>query len=314
MKLKKAAVFAPGGLGNGLMMMVASHRLYMQGYAVTTYHDRLIEMRHWFPGHTFARIPSNHDLEWMMADYDLVIIDGSAHEKVQLFSELYHKDTLKTLSVFYPTYNKQTDPPLSPWDRVFSERKPMVDNIAKAIASLFHLNHVSKNNGLIPLTGLKHRRYKNRVILSPTSGKKDKRWTPARFMKTARNLKNRGFEPVFLVDEEERLEWLRVTSKGYALPQVQSLSELAEMLYESGYLISNNSGLAHLASNLQVPSLIITNEKGRKKLWRPGWLSGQFITPSPLLRPLKNHPYFWRHLISVPSVIGQFKKMIEKDR
>jgi len=133
-------------------------------------------------------------------------------------------------------------------------------------------------------------------------------------MKTAHNLKDRGFEPVFLVNEEERFEWLRVTSKGYALPQMQSLSELAEMLYESGYLISNNSGLAHLASNLQVPSLIITNEKGRKKLWRPGWLSGQFITPSPLLRPLKNHPHFWRHLISVPSVIGQFKKMIEKDR
>jgi heptosyltransferase III len=314
MKPKKAAVFVSGGLGHGLMMMVASHRLYMQGYAVTTFHNTLIEMRHWFPGHTFARIPSDHDLNWILADFDIVIAEGANREKVALLSDLYHKDTLKTLSIFYPSYDKHTDPKLSPWDRVFSEKKPMVDNIAKAIASLFQLNHVSKNNGLIPLTGLKHRREKRRVILSPTSGNLNKRWTPSRFLKTAKSLSACGFTPLFIVRPDERNEWLRVIGKGFALPEFDTLSELSEMIYESGYLISNDSGIAHLASNLQIPSLIITKERRRKKLWRPGWLSGQLITPSPLFPAFKNHPSLWRHLISVPSVMSHFKKLSAKDK
>ena len=314
MKVKKAAVFASSGLGSGLMMMVASHRLYMQGYAVTTFHNTLIEMRHWFPGHLFARTPSDHDLGWILSEYDIVICEGANREKVHLLSELYHKDAFKTLSIFYTHYNKEIHPPLSPWDRVFSEKKPMVDNIAKAIASLFHLNHVSKNNGLIPLTGLRHRHEKRRVILSPTSGILDHRWTPARFLKTARSLRLRGFTPIFVVRPEERSDWVRVLGKGYGLPEFDTLSELSELVYESGYLISNDSGLAHLASNLQIPSLIIAKERKKKKLWRPGWLSGQVIAPSPLLPKFKSHPLLWRHLISVPGVVGQFKKLTARDK
>ena len=182
---KKAAILSPLGISDALMMMVASHRLLMQGYDVTTYHSDLCQLHEWFPDHTLAPLPKPDDLTEKLIGCDLVIMQYEKSDYTARIIDLYNEDIFQTLSLFYSTYDPEADPPLSPWDRVFNTAFPMVDNIARAISSLFHLNNVSKNNGLIPLPGLIHRFFEKRVILHATNKNISNAWTPSRFLKTA---------------------------------------------------------------------------------------------------------------------------------
>ena len=70
--MKRAAVICAHGIGDGLLMMIASHRLQMEGYVVTTYHPHLPELQSWFDTH---RLESNLDLD-DLGTYDLVIIQN----------------------------------------------------------------------------------------------------------------------------------------------------------------------------------------------------------------------------------------------
>jgi ADP-heptose:LPS heptosyltransferase len=121
-----------------------------------------------------------------------------------------------------------------------------------------------------------------------------------------------NFHPIFAVSSKEHQLWTEKKGNIYETPKIHSLSELAEMVYESGYVIGNDSLLGHLASNLHIPSLIIANDRKRMRLWRPGWLKGEVITPSNtpfcyLL--LKLNRSNWKHTISVKEALSIFKKL-----
>ncbi|MDN3507442.1 MAG: glycosyltransferase family 9 protein [Simkaniaceae bacterium] len=303
---RKAAVISPFGITEALMMMVASHRLLMQGYEVTTYHSDLCQLHEWFPDHNLAPLPKTDDLPEALIAYDLVIMQYDNTPYTNRIIELYNEDIFQTLSLFYSKYDKAQDPPLTPWDRVFNSSFPMVDNIARAISSLFHLNNVSKNNGLIPLPGLIHRHFDKRVILHATSKQTSKAWTPSRFIKTAKRLLRLGYEPVFAINPKDRNKWLHLTSAGFSLPEFPSLSHLSEYIYESGYVIGNESSISHLASNLQIPTLVITGDRHRMRLYRPGWHAGLICAPSPFI---PHKPEHWQRLIFPRHVLSSFQKL-----
>ena len=303
---RKAAVIPASGVAEALMMMVASHRLFMQGYVVTTYHSHLHALHEWFPDHTISLLPPKEALAETLASYDLVIMQNEIGDLATHIIDLYRNDILQTLSIFYTTYNKLCDPTLTPWDRVFNTSRPLVDNIARAVSSLFHLNNISKNNGLIPLTGLVHRKHEKRIIIHTASDTLDLVWSPSRFLTTARRLKKEGYDPIFIVAPPDRNKWLHVLRRGYALPEFPSLPHLAEYIYESGYVIGNESSIAHLASNLQIPTLVITGDRHRMRLHRPAWHAGLFCAPSPFI---PHKPHHWPHLIFPHHVLTTFHKL-----
>ena len=312
MTLDQVAVIPAKGIGDGLICMVASHRLMCQGYNVTTFSKPLSELSDWFEGHHFQKRPNPEELEKVFSKFDLIVMQNDNTDFAKAMRNLYQQDKLSALSTFYPTYDEKKHGPLFPLDRVFHEKQPMVDNIARAISSVLGLNHISKNNGLKAPSNLKHRAYKNRVILHPTSTCESKNWTACKYVKLAEKLQNQGYHPMIAVSPKERPFWLQLTNDLFDMPLFPSLNELAHAVYESGYLIGNDSGTGHLASNMQLPTLIISNHIERMKLWRPGWYKGEVLTPSRLIPNIKGirlREKKWKHFISESKVLKAFQAL-----
>lgn len=298
--MKTAAVLPALGIGDALLMMIASQQLKLAGYAVTTFHSALPELSSWFPGHNLQ--PPASDLN----AFDLIIAENDNSPAIL---ELIQNHRQK-LSIFYPTYRASKHAPLSSLDKVFNPNVPMAQNIAAAIAELLNLSTPSKENGITPPPACIHRANKNQVLIHPTSRVPAKNWKAAGYLKVARKLRERGLTPIFCVGPEERKAWSFVETEGFALAQVPDLNVLAFLVYESGFVIGNDSLMGHLASNLGIPTLIIADDEKRMRLWRPGWLEGKLVLPPSYLpnwRGLRNR---WQNFISASGVLNSFDDLV----
>jgi hypothetical protein len=271
---KKVAIVPAASLHHGLMMMVASHRLLYEGAEVTTYHKGLKRLQEWFPSHHITGPPEENSSYEEFSEYDLIILQYDGSNLCKELLAHFRNNSKTLLSVFYPQYRKLTHPPLTPLDRVFNKSLPMVENISLAIASLLCVRQHSKNNGLLPLKHLTHRKYKMRVAIFPSSNILKK------YEKIKVTLANLGFEPFYL--------------------DTECSAEGAELLYESGFFIGPDSDFCHLASNLQIPTLVVTKEKRPASIHTPGWLRSSFITPPKWIPRAKER------LISVDKVTKGF--------
>ena len=306
----KVAVLPANGLGDALLMMIASHQLLLSGYQVVTFHNGFDQLATWFANQRFAQPPPSPLLIETLSTFDIIIFQNDNSLLLhQLHSAFGGKNPVK-LSIFYPSYLPSKHPALLPFDQVFLPHLSMAENISASISSF--LSHPpSKNNGIIPPAHLIHRYHKKRIVIAPTSRMPEKNWIAERFFSLAKKLQYKGYTPIFSVSPEERKEWLWVEKQGICLPNLTKLSDLAELIYESGYLIGNDSFAGHLASNLYIPTLIIANDPKRMRLWRPDWLRGKLVFPPgliPNIKGLRWREKKWRHFISVRSVLNAFYK------
>ncbi len=279
---RRIAVFAARGIGDALLMMIASERFRAAGLNVTTIHPKLIELQEWFPGRSFAKA-------WTFAEDDGIVIENDNSERVRLLKASYRD----RLSVFYPTYSFRKHGLLSSKDRVFNGKKSMAENIAEAAASLVGSDVVSKSNGIIPPKGLIHRLHRARIVIHPSSSSGDKNWLMEKYEEVAKGLEKRGYEPHFA-------------------PEFDSLSDLAAFVYESGFVIGNDSLLGHLASNLNIPTLIVADKSERMRLWRPGWLKGEVVALSDWIPRWKFFEKNWQYFISTSRVLRIFDDLASR--
>ena len=277
-KSKKVAIIPSKGIGDALMMMIASEHLKKAGCTVTTVYPKLRELQDWFPGHTFEARETFSSDEWIIAQNNNL-------PHIDLLKERYRSH----LSIFYPTYSYSKHGFITPLDRVFDETKTMADNIASAIHSLSSYPS-SKESGLTPPSHLSHRLYPKRVLIHHTSSLPEKNWLKSRYDTVFKGLQKRGFEPVFV-------------------PEFPTLSELAAFVYESGFVIGNDSLVGHLASNLFIPTLIIADQFERMRLWRPGWHPGSVVTATKKLPQWKIFRNNWQYFISSSRVLNIFDKI-----
>ncbi|MFX0139469.1 MAG: glycosyltransferase family 9 protein [Candidatus Hodarchaeota archaeon] len=201
---------------------------------------------------------------------------------------------------------------MTSWDRIFDRHRPMVENIATAIASVLQCKHISKNNGIVPPKELVHRKNCNRIVIHPAATSPN-RWDLQKFVNIATRLQKDGFEVVFCVSSIERKEWFSLLGDSFVLPHFPTLAELASFIFESGYLIGNDSGPGHMASNLQLPTLTIANSAKRMALWRPGWLEGKVVAPLPFIpnfKGLRLREKKWKAFISTKRVLNHFYQLI----
>lgn len=306
----KAAVICSQGIGDGLLMMVASHCLFLRGYTVTTYQDTLHQLNKWFPDHHFKKRSSLNELEKQLSPYDAIVLQNDNSPLSNSIIDLYKHGKLPNLSVFYSSYKKRKHAPLTTWDRVFDRSCSMADNIAEAIASILQCTEVSKNNGLVVPSGFKRNRYPKRVLIHPTSTIPLRTWDAQKFIKVAQSLVQQGYEVAFCVSPLERPEWVRLLKGSFPLPFFPTLNELAGFVYESSFLIGNESGTAHLASNLHIPTLIVASCQKQMALWRPGWFASKVITPCrfiPNFKGLRLREKKWQACISPKRVVRAFQ-------
>ena len=298
----KAAVVCSKGIGDGLMMMVASHRLRLEGYEVTTFQDELHQLKPFFPGHHFEKRSAPLFLE----PFDLIFLqnDNSAFSK-----EIIEKYRSK-LSIFYASYEKGKHPPLTSDDWVSNRTLTLTENISLAITSRLKKKSALIENGLTIPDDLIRNKEKNRIVIHPTSSNLQRNWKREKYLKLAKRLSQDGYRVVFAMSPKEKEAWQDIP---FDLPHFPTLSTLASYLYESFFLIGNESGTGHLASNLGLNTLIIARSEKEMALWRPGFLPGKVITPKryiPNFKFCRFRDSYWAHLISSRRVYETFQKAI----
>lgn len=304
--MKKAAVLPALGIGDGLLMMIASHHLKKAGYHVTTFHAKLSELSSWFPGHAFSS--EEHP---RFEEFDLIVAENDNSAKIQSLL----KTVRPLLSLFYPTYSAKKHATLTPNDFLFDAHLSMAENIGRSIGALLQLKLPSKANGLLPPLHLTHRKYPKRVVIHPLSREPSKNWLVSRFLLLAKKLKAKGFSPVFCMAPSEAKEWIETYGKTVEIADCPDLSTLAAFIYESGYVIGNDSLLGHLGSNLNLPTLVIANEERRMRLWRPDWRRGALILPPwwlPNVKGFRLKTSYWPHFISTNKVMQHFASIQKK--
>ena len=181
----------------------------------------------------------------------------------------------------------------------------MAENIKNVCQNVLGFSNATKENGIKPLAGLEFQKDIKRVVMHPESGNPIKNWPEKKFIQLAAKLKEKGFTPAFITSPKEREKWQTLIANRFELPLFPSLSDAAAYIYQSGLMVGNDSGIGHLASNLNIATYSIHRKKDRYYRWRPGWGPGQLILPAWTFKwKGKLH---WRPFLSVARVLSVLK-------
>ncbi len=297
------AVVTSPGFGDGLIMMNASETLRLAGHNVVTFNDHLPALRNWFPGHNFAPQPKDKSA---LENFDLIVMQHDNSKKSQMIIE----SCRKKLAIFYPSYDANRHPPLQERDRVATSRLPLSGEISRLTADVFDCAPC-KSNGITPPPHLVRHKHRNRVIIHPTSSTPLRTWPLEKFVDVAEWVASRGFQPTFVLSPKERAQLGDQIPSHLSVPPIATLEETANLIFESHYVIGNESGIVHLASNLDIPFLVIAGNKKRIQQWQPGWRKGRIVTPRryvPNIKGLRLRENQWKRFITPHRIIKALLK------
>ena len=294
--VSRFAVICSPGIGDALILSIASHYLKSLGHDVTTIHPHLPSFGSWLEPGSYSS--STRDL----FSFDAILLQHDNSPRAQTIAAL---KTRQPVYILYPNYRPAKHGPLRPhFDFAFDETKTMVDNVVHALTRLFG-QPATKQNVLTPPSHLTHRKYPKRIAIHPTSGDTWRNWPKKKFLTLANRLEKKGFQPAFLLAPHERSDW-----PAQLVPSLPTLEAFASFLYESGAFIGNNSGPGHLASCLNIPHIILGHQKRHMLQWKPGWLTGTVLLPYswiPNFKGLRLREKYWNKLITTCRVLKQLE-------
>jgi len=309
----RAAVFCHNGLGDGMISLVLSNNLHLNGWQVDTYQNFIGSMQNWFQHLPVISYPQIHEIERILHQYEwFFVFHNDASEFIQkLIAEGKRRfpDKMKVIYayasqriVYEPYYqDSQIDPRLS-----------MAESLRIFCEKILHLPKSTRSNGLIPPADLIHGANDKRIVIHPTSSRHGKNWTKEKFVEMARHLYQQGYDPMWIIGPKERDEWTLMKGN-FAMPEFPNLDSLARTIYESGYLIGNDSGMGHLASFLEIPTLTITRRRALANLWAPSFVPGVVVTPNswiPNIRGFRLRDRHWQKFISARKVLRAFDRLV----
>ncbi len=304
----KAAVFCHNGLGDGIVSLVLPNNLQLNGWSVDTYQNMLVEIQNWFPQLPLFTYPEVDAVPRILASYDwfFVFQNDSSPFIQKLIEEGKRRfpDQMKVIYI-YPSKHIVNEPYYS--DAQIDPSLPVAENMRLFCEQILHLPKITKMNGLIPPDHLVYRKHKKRIAIHPTSSRDGKNWPRDKFVKLALHLRDQGYEPVFIADET----W---SVKGIESRMFPNLDLLAQYLYETDYLIGNDSGLGHLASALGVPTLTLSRRKALANLWAPSFHTSVVVTPAswiPNIRGFRLRDRHWKKFISVDKARRGFERLVQ---
>lgn len=311
----KAAVFSHNGLGDGINCLVLSNTLHLNGFHVMTYQNVIGCLQHWFPHLPVTPYPSMEELPKILQMYDLyfVVTNDSSDFVKELIREGKRRfpDRLKVIYL-YPSPNIINEPYYS--DCLTNPAASIAENMRIICEKVMHLPKTTRGAGFIAPQGLSFRKYTNRIVVHPTSSRPNRNWPKEKFVKLALHLKEEGFRPVFVPGPQEFQQWTDLLSKGLEVVDFATLSDLATFIYESGYLIGNDSGLGHLASVMGLKTMTFCRRRALAKMWAPSFQEGVVITPSsliPNIRGFRLRDRHWQKFVTVNMARRGFERLIQ---
>lgn len=155
------------------------------------------------------------------------------------------------------------------------------DHVARHVAHKLQATHpaVAAGVGQI-IDSLSRRGFGRRpaarsgVLVHPGSGAERKNWPRARFVELARRLRDQSKRPVRVaVGEVEVEKWgdtaIAELAEAAQVVRPQTLVELARLTAEADVVVANDSGPAHLAGILGVPTITLFGPTSDARRWRP---------------------------------------------
>lgn len=328
--MAKIAIAASRGIGDGLITLVLANNLLINHYDVTLFSNPISQLNGWFPKIEVLPYPKPEKFDEIFSSFDLTLSDAYSEITKNIdpkdFPHLAEKFVFFCMARFdsrliydqshelrAKTKNEKTLNQLLPLTKAsgvvinrLDKNAAMIDRVERFCKEILSLPKTTRENGIIPLRNLHYKHYPKRIVIHPTSSNPVKNWPAKKFIALARRLRTSGFEPVFVVSPAEKADWRLLVKDEFLLPEFPTLSELAKFVYESGYMIGTDSGIGHIASNLNIPTLTICRTGNKQFRWRPGWARGIVIkTKHKLTFAGKSH---WHWLISVNRVFKAFVK------
>jgi heptosyltransferase III len=327
MMKEKIALITSFGLGDSLIFLIIANNLQRNGYEVTCYSNMLVQMQSWIPNVKCLPFPDikPDGFDLILSDANSILtknknLDDAAKDAVffsmagsrstkKLYADhaarLKHTPRLARLANASGMLLKHTKD-----NDLYCPENNMVENTVIFCREVLMLDNATPENGITPPADLLLRKHQRRVIIHPLSTNEQKNWSAKQYLALAEKLKQKGFEPVFITSPKERETWESLVNGKFELPLFPSIAELAAFVYESGYMIGNDSGIGHLASNLGLPTISIYNSRDHYR-WRPGWSEGIVIKPCWLWRLFPKSS--WRRFISVRRVLNTFSTRLHRD-
>lgn len=310
----KAGVFCHNGLGDGVNCLVLSNNLHLNGWEVDTYQNTVGSMQNWFPHLPVYPYPSLEELPRILSSYDwyFVVHNDTDPFVKQLIQEGKKRfpEKLKVLYL-YPSPNIVNEPYYS--DCLTNPKASIAENMRIVCEKVLHLPKITRSNGFTPIEGLSSHKYPKRIVIHPTSARETRNWPKEKFIQLGLRLKAQGFELTFVPGQKSLKEWEDVKDLGFNLLDFPNLDSLSRYIYESGYLIGNDSGLAHLASALSVPTLTFCRRRTWALMWGPSFHKAVVVTPPswiPNIRGFRIRDVHWKKFISVRKALSGFKKLV----
>ncbi len=293
-KNEPIAYISSPNLGDTLIGLVTVNNLLRNGFNVDVFSDYAYSLRDWFP--SMSIFPS------------ISLEEQKKLEKYHTVLHMHERPISQAIESWHPHSIVFHHEPL--FRLLMSE----VDLQLIVCQVQLGLKDLVRNNNIQPPVGLVPHKYQQRVMLHPTSSDILKNWPAKKFVKLAKILQQRGFEPQFIVAPNERAEWEQIIYENESfekniLPKFATLSDVAAALYESKCFIGNDSGIGHLASNVGLPTISIMIRKNMAIHWRPTFSPGEIILPPFWLTPRFIREKFWKRCTSVNKVLKMFDKI-----
>jgi len=294
---KKVGLIPANGLGDGVLWAVLANNLNQAGYESVLFSSPLMGLKKWFPHLTIRPFLTVAEIALLPGEFDHLVVDSAsylANPKNPKFIEDVRKLKSWQPKLAIPTWNS---------------RQYRLDNLLAFFEENFDIRPQLREAGITPPQPLHHRCHHQRVIIHSTSSDIHRNWSAVGFINLATRLKEMGFDPVFVMSSDERANWQTLIDQHHLhCPQIKTLGELATLIYQSGWMIGNDSGVGHLASCLGIPTLTIFKRKKDSRVWRPCWAPSEMVLPWPLPKWLVKRG-FWRYTISVRRVFYAFIKL-----
>lgn len=299
------------GLGDGLIALVLSNNLHLNGAEVTTFHPFLDTLQGWFPHLPLRKFPRLEDLEQVLEEFERFVIIFEKSPWMQGVLTYCQRHFPERTTVLNPIATANRDYPY--WENGrFDGTKPFVDNLYIYCKDLLKLPILTKSNGIVIPDHVTPKRFPQRVVFHPTSSREGKNWSQEKYLELGQKLIGQGFQPVYILTQEERKGW---ETERIEAPIFANLEDMAALICESGYMIGNDSGIGHLASCLGLPTLTICRSLPTARFWRPAWTVGEVITPSqwvPNLKGLRWRDRHWKKWITVSKALKSFHNLCDR--
>ena len=226
--------------------------------------DRFIE----FPGHPGLPEQPVHEAEhaafiarMRCEAFDLAI---QLHGSGEVTNALVHQFGAKSMAGFYRKGNPPPDGAFLAWNRHHEIRQLLelvafIGMPASGEQLEFPISDEDRKGAsrLMP-RHLSHRPY---IIVHPGSQLPSRRWPTARFATVAQQLANLGFAIVVTGTAAEQALVMDLVSRieptPLSLAGMTTLGELGALIDGAALLVSNDTGVSHIAAALRTPSVIV---------------------------------------------------------